>query len=69
MFDRVTDEVECDKVIIDDRDSAFKAVRKLIDSGRRNIALINTENLSVSNARTEGYYQALQDGGIPINQD
>ncbi len=69
MFDRVTDEVECDKVIIDDRDGAYKAVKKLIDSGRRNIALINTENLSVSNARTEGYYQALQDGGIPVNKD
>ncbi|MEB8327864.1 LacI family DNA-binding transcriptional regulator [Flavobacteriaceae bacterium KMM 6897] len=67
MFDRVTDEVECDKVIINDKDSAYLAVKKLIDSGRRNIALINTENLSVSNARTEGYYQALKDGGIPIN--
>lgn len=68
MFDRVTDEVECDKVIINDKDSAYKAVKKLIDSGRRNIALINTENLSVSNARTEGYYQALKDGGMTINE-
>ncbi|MFT4830693.1 MAG: LacI family transcriptional regulator [Psychroserpens sp.] len=69
MFDRVTDEVECDKVIINDRDSAYMAVKKLIDGGRQNIALINTENLSVSNARTEGYYEALKDAGIPINEN
>lgn len=69
MFDRVTNEVACDKVIINDRDSAYKAVKKLIDSGRKKIALINTENLSVSNARTEGYFQALQDSGFPMNEN
>jgi LacI family transcriptional regulator len=68
MFDRVTDEVDCDKVIINDKDSAYKAVKKLLDSGRRKIALINTENLSVSNARTEGYYKALREGGISIDE-
>ncbi|MEH6680437.1 MAG: LacI family DNA-binding transcriptional regulator [Sediminicola sp.] len=66
MFDRVTDEVQCDKVVINDRDGAYKAVRKLIDSGKKRIALINTENLSVSNARTEGYYQALAESGMEV---
>ncbi|MEJ1223220.1 LacI family DNA-binding transcriptional regulator [Sediminicola sp. 1XM1-17] len=69
MFDRVTDEVECDKVIINDKDGAYEAVKKLIDAGRKRIALINTENLSVSKARTEGYCQALQDNGMPIDEN
>ncbi len=68
MFDRVTNEVECDKVIINDKDGAYEAVKKLIDTGRKKIALINTENLSVSKARTEGYEQALEDSGIPIDE-
>lgn len=67
MFDRVTNEVQCDKVIINDKDGAYEAVKKLIDTGRKKIALINTENLSVSKARTEGYQQALEDSGIPID--
>jgi LacI family transcriptional regulator len=37
MFDRVTNEVYCDKVIID-KQAAYEAVQSLIDKGRRKIA-------------------------------
>lgn len=67
FFDRVTDEIDCDKVIINDREGAYQAVEKFILSGRRNIALITSENfLNVSNDRAEGYFQALNDHGIEV---
>jgi LacI family transcriptional regulator len=39
MFDRVTNEILCDKVIIDDKQAAYEAVQSLIDKGRKKIAL------------------------------
>jgi LacI family transcriptional regulator len=41
MFDRVTNEILCDKVIIDDK-LAYEAVQSLIDKGRKKIALVTT---------------------------
>jgi LacI family transcriptional regulator len=38
MFDRTADGIECDKVIVDDFDSALNSTR-LIDLGCKNIAL------------------------------
>ena len=70
LFDRITDEVDCDKVIIDDKQGAYDAVLKLINSGRRKIALITTEKyLSVSKDRTDGYCQALKDNNIKVNDN
>jgi LacI family transcriptional regulator len=36
MFDRVTNEILCDKVIIDDKMAAYEAVQSLIDKGKKN---------------------------------
>ena len=70
LFDRVTDEITCDKVIIDDSEVARKAVSKLIASGRKHIALVTTENyFNVSVARAEGYKNALKDKGIEVNEN
>lgn len=69
MFDRISDEVNCDKVIVDDFDSAVHAVNHLIKSGCKNIALLsNLDNVSVGKLRAEGYLQALKDNGIAINE-
>jgi LacI family transcriptional regulator len=65
MFDRVVNEVECDKVIVDDFNGAVKAVKKLIEKGCKNIALITTmDYVSVGRLRTQGYLEALQNSGI-----
>ena len=67
FFDRITDEIDCDKVVVNDREGAYQAVKKFIDSGRRNIALITSENfLNVSNDRAQGYFQALRDNGMEV---
>tara|TARA_R110000868_G_scaffold125037_3_gene330384 strand:+ start:2823 stop:3845 length:1023 start_codon:yes stop_codon:yes gene_type:complete len=70
LFDRVTDKVECDKVLINDKDGAYSAVKKLIENGRKKIALIATEDyLSVSKDRADGYFQALEDSNIKVNKN
>lgn len=69
MFDRIADEVECDKVVVDDFDSALNSIQHLIDLGCTNIALISSiDNLSIGKLRTEGYLKALKDNNIPINE-
>ena len=56
LFDRVTNDVFCDKVIIDDKQAAFDAVQFLIEQGFRKVALITTvDYVSVGKLRTDGY--------------
>ena len=65
MFDRVVNEVDCDKVIVDDTRGAIKAVKKLVSTGCKHIALITTmDYVSVGRLRTQGYLEALQDAKI-----
>lgn len=69
MFDRVSDEIYCDKVIIDDAQGAYKAVNHLIETGCKKIALITTvDYVSVGKLRTLGYENALSDNGIKIEE-
>ncbi len=60
LFDRVSDDIICDKVIIDDFGAAFEATKHLLSEGRKHIVLISDiDNLSVGKLRTNGYVQAL----------
>jgi len=69
LFDRVTDQIDCDKVVINDRKGAYLAVTKFIEDGRKKIALITTEDhLSVSRDRTAGYRQALLDHNMDFDE-
>jgi LacI family transcriptional regulator len=70
MFDRVTDEILCDKVIIDDKAAAYEAVISLIEKGRKKIALVTTmDYVSVGKLRTDGYTKALLDNSIPFDEN
>jgi LacI family transcriptional regulator len=70
MFDRVSNEILCDKVIIDDKLAAFNAVQSFINNGFKKIALISTvDYVSVGKLRTEGYLQALSNNDIEINEN
>lgn len=69
MFDRVIDDIECDKVIVDDVKTSAKAVQKLIDGGCNNIGIISTKDyVSVGRLRTEGYKNALNVNHIEIQK-
>lgn len=70
MFDRVTNEILCDKVIIDDNLAAFNATQFLIDKGFKKIALISTvDYVSVGKLRTEGYLKALKSNDIKSDEN
>ncbi len=70
MFDRIIDEIDCDKVIVDDVEAAKQAVQKLIDCGSERIGIISTKDyVSVGKLRTEGYSQALELNHIEVNSD
>ena len=70
MFDRIADEVNCDKVIVDDFDSAINATNHLIDTGCKNIAMFSTiKQLSVSSLRAQGFYKAFEQKGLKVNED
>ncbi len=65
MFDRIAEQVDCDKVIVDDFDSAVFATEHLIKLGCKKIALLSTiDNLSVGKLRAKGYFAALKKNGI-----
>ena len=65
MFDRVTNDVLCDKVIIDDQLAAYQAVDFLIRHKFQKVALITTiDYVSVGKLRTDGYVNALHDHDI-----
>jgi LacI family transcriptional regulator len=69
MFDRVTNDILCDKVIIDDNLAAFQAVQTLIDKGLKKIALITTvDYVSVGKLRTDGYLKALEMNDLKVNE-
>ena len=70
LVDRVTDLIECDKVIIDDIQGAYNAVNYLIKKGCKRIALISmADYMSVGRLRTQGYKDALNDAGIEVDED
>ena len=70
MFDRVTNDILCDKVIIDDKLAAYEAVNNLIQKGFKKIALITTvDYVSVGKLRTDGYIKALKTNNIPVDEN
>jgi len=69
MFDRIIEEIECDKVIVDDVSAAELAVQKLIDNQCKKIGLITTQDyVSVGNLRTKGYKNALLKNNILVDE-
>ncbi|MFD2914495.1 LacI family DNA-binding transcriptional regulator [Psychroserpens luteus] len=62
LFDRVSDDIDCGKVIIDDFGAAYEATKYLLSEGRKNIILLSRiDELSVGKLRAKGYFKALDD--------
>lgn len=70
MFDRVVNEINCDKVIIDDLKGSKNAVNKLIDNGCKHVAIITTKDyVSVGRLRTQGYLEAHENHKMVPNSN
>ncbi|WP_066222707.1 LacI family DNA-binding transcriptional regulator [Formosa haliotis] len=69
MFDRISDTITTDKVIVDDFNCAYKATEHLIKTGCKHISVVSTldNTLGIIKLRVDGYLKALQDYNIPVN--
>jgi len=67
FFDRIVNEIDTHKVIVDNYKGAYDAVVHLLENGYRHIAaLTNSEVLSITKERLAGYKAALIDNNIEI---
>ena len=65
LFDRIVEDLEVSKVVVDDFNGAYSAVSYLIRQGRKRIAHIGGRNqLYVSRKRREGFEAALKDNNM-----
>ena len=70
FFDRITEEINTHKVVIDNFKGAYDATTHLINNGYKNIAaLAGSEFLSITAERLAGYKEALLANGLKINED
>lgn len=70
MFDRISDNVNCDKVVVDDFESAVNATNHLIKTGCKKIALFSAiDNLSVGKLRAKGFFKAMESKGISVAEE
>lgn len=70
LFDRVTDDLEADKILGDDVKGAFLMTEHIIQQGYRRIAHFGSPNyLNISQSRLQGYKDALEKYSIPYDKD
>ncbi len=68
FFDRIVDEIDAHKIVVDDFGAAYKATLHLIGQGRKRIAHIGGPlNLKIYQHRQDGYCKALSDNGLESN--
>jgi len=70
FFDRIVDEINTHKVVVDNYKGAYDATIHLIQNGYKQIAIVaNNEILSITKDRLAGYRAALADNGIKEKED
>lgn len=69
FFDRVCEELDTTKVVVNDYEGAVTATQYLIDTGCKRIAHIaGPQSLAICKQRKEGYLAALKKNNIPIDE-
>ena len=69
FFDRVVDEIEADKIVVDDYRGGFKATEHLIEQGGTRIAHIGGPlNVKIYQDRLSGFKDAMQKAGLTIDE-
>ncbi len=70
FFDRVCDEIDTDRVIVDDETGAYEAVNHLIAMGCKNIIhLSGPPNLLIGKNRKNGYLRAIREHGMQFHEN
>lgn len=69
FFDRVADQVNTHSVVADNFSGSYEATKHLINQGYKKVAQITSSaNVSITRERLGGYYKALQESGLAINE-
>jgi DNA-binding LacI/PurR family transcriptional regulator len=70
FFDRFCEDVEANKVVVDDYNGATQAVSHLVQSGYRRIAhLAGPKSTSIGRDRCRGYMDELEKNGIKVDPE
>ena len=70
FFDRIVNEINTHKVIVDNFKGAHEAIIHLVKNERKRIGVIaNSELLSITKERLGGYRSALQENNIELDEE
>ncbi len=70
LFDRINENLACDKVVIDDIGGGYRAAEHLLKIGSKKIALLTTQDfITVGALRKVGYRKAMQNAGLDVDED
>ena len=70
MFDRVSDQLQTHKVVVDDYRGAYDAACHLIEQGYHNIAhLTISKYLGITQNRLRGFLDAMKDHNLSVKKD
>lgn len=69
LFDRYFPELDCPRVLGNDRKATGLCTRHLIDLGHRDIGFIAGADVSVSRERHAGFQRALDGAGLPVRAE
>ena len=70
LFDRVIDDIKCNKVLTNDVDGGYLATKHLINIGCQRIAILATPDfVTVGKLRLEGYKNALDNCSMDFDED
>lgn len=69
LFDRVTDEINTHKVIVDNFKAGYDATQHLLQCGYKKIAHITSPaHIFITSGRMDGYKKALVDHGMEVDE-
>jgi len=69
FFDRVVDEIEAHKIVIDDFGGGYRATKHLIKQGAKKVAHIGGPlNLKIYKNRQDGFLKAIKESGLEIEK-
>lgn len=67
FFDRICEELDTDRVVVDDEKGAYDAVKHLYLAGCRNIVhLSGPQNLNIGSGRKKGFEKAIRELGLNL---
>ncbi|MCR9182727.1 MAG: LacI family transcriptional regulator [Flavobacteriaceae bacterium] len=65
LFDRLSDQINCDRVGVDDQKITYQVTKQLIEKGYKKIAFLSSiNNLNLGKDRKKGYLKALSEYSI-----